>query len=513
MGAGSTATITSGASGSTTVTLQGTIAALNSALNGLTFQAASGFSGAATLTIVENDLGHSGYGGAMQATATINVNVLATSPIQASGNTVTATGISTGDQFVVSFSSATEYTVSIDKFSQSYSTTSYPNIVLSGDGGTSTATVYPDTFSTASPSTATFQPDSLTYSGAAGYTVTATNVPTITAYGQTGDSAVMYGTSTTANTFTASSPSTSSSSSTPNSATMSDSSGYFNDAVGFTSVYGVSENPTVDVANLYDTTGTTTYVGTPTYSYLMQGPNDPTPFYDAVEYFQNVVASNQASATAGSTDFAVFYDVGVASTFVASQGQTYPVSSTNASMSATGSSTYDNQALNFSDVIGISSNSASVAKLYDSNGNNAFISTQDYATFSPPSFGKQQPEQEYDAQTEFFQQVYGYAATPTDQAFLYGDKNAGNEVFVALAATMAPSTVPPGPPTATRATPRCRELRAAVRSTPRSSTSRTCSASSTEPITPPRCTTTRMARASSAVTSPSATTVSTCTRE
>jgi hypothetical protein len=61
-----------------------------------------------------------------------------------------------------------------------------------------------------------------------------------------------------------------------------------------------------------------------------------------VEYVRNVVATNTQSATAGSTDFAIFYDNQVPSTFTASQGQAYPVSSTNATMSATGSTPYNN---------------------------------------------------------------------------------------------------------------------------------------------------------------------------
>ena len=47
-----------------TMTFTGTVANLNNALNGLTFTPTAGFAGGATLTIVTNDLGSSGAGGA-----------------------------------------------------------------------------------------------------------------------------------------------------------------------------------------------------------------------------------------------------------------------------------------------------------------------------------------------------------------------------------------------------------------------------------------------------------------
>ena len=203
---------------------------------------------------------------------------------------------------------------------------------------------------------------------------------------------------------------------------MSDSSTYNNDGIGFTNIYGISENPTVDSTQMYDSDGTATFVGTPTYSELTNGPNATATFFDAAEYFHNVTATNQAAGTPGSTDFAIFYDVGVASTFNASQGQSYPNSSTNATMFATGANPYSNQVVNFSDVIGIASNAGSVANLYDNNGTNAFISTPTYATFSPPSFGSQQSEKGFDAQTEFFQHANGYSyGGSVDAAYMYGD--------------------------------------------------------------------------------------------
>ena len=58
-----------------TTSVTGTIAAINTAMNGMTFKPTTGFSGTATLQIVANDNGHNGGGGAMSATRTFNILV------------------------------------------------------------------------------------------------------------------------------------------------------------------------------------------------------------------------------------------------------------------------------------------------------------------------------------------------------------------------------------------------------------------------------------------------------
>ena len=58
-----------------TMTFTGTIAAINTALNGLRFSPTANFSGAATLTIVTNDQGNTGGGGAREDTDTVIINV------------------------------------------------------------------------------------------------------------------------------------------------------------------------------------------------------------------------------------------------------------------------------------------------------------------------------------------------------------------------------------------------------------------------------------------------------
>lgn len=58
-----------------TMTFAGTIANINTALNGMTFTPASGFSGAASLTITTNDQGNSGAGGPLVDSDVVNIQV------------------------------------------------------------------------------------------------------------------------------------------------------------------------------------------------------------------------------------------------------------------------------------------------------------------------------------------------------------------------------------------------------------------------------------------------------
>jgi hypothetical protein len=68
-------TFTAGSSGSASLTIQGTLANLNAALNGLTYTPATNYVGTASLQIVANDLGNSGVGGSQTATTQVNITV------------------------------------------------------------------------------------------------------------------------------------------------------------------------------------------------------------------------------------------------------------------------------------------------------------------------------------------------------------------------------------------------------------------------------------------------------
>jgi len=72
-----------------TMTFTGTIAAVNTALQGMTFTPTNGFSGAATLTIVTNDQGNTGSGGALSDTDVVNINVNDGGTLQLSAATYT----------------------------------------------------------------------------------------------------------------------------------------------------------------------------------------------------------------------------------------------------------------------------------------------------------------------------------------------------------------------------------------------------------------------------------------
>ena len=109
---GSTAgiSITGGANGSATVTFQGTLAAMNAAMNGTTYAPTANYFGPAQVTITSNDLGNSGAGGPQSATSNIGITVTPVNDVPSftSGGAVTvledsgahsaawATGISAG---------------------------------------------------------------------------------------------------------------------------------------------------------------------------------------------------------------------------------------------------------------------------------------------------------------------------------------------------------------------------------------------------------------------------------
>ena len=69
-------TVVGGANGTGSVSVEGTIAALNAALDGLTFSPARNFSGSESLTVNTNDLGNSGLGGAQSDTDVVNLTII-----------------------------------------------------------------------------------------------------------------------------------------------------------------------------------------------------------------------------------------------------------------------------------------------------------------------------------------------------------------------------------------------------------------------------------------------------
>jgi hypothetical protein len=74
-----------------TMTFRGTVANINNALNGLTYNPTANYFGSATLTIVTSDRGFSGTGGAQTDTDVVNITVNAQNdaPVLANGSSVT----------------------------------------------------------------------------------------------------------------------------------------------------------------------------------------------------------------------------------------------------------------------------------------------------------------------------------------------------------------------------------------------------------------------------------------
>src|SRR5262249_26784519 len=72
-----------------TMTFTGTIAGVNTALQGMQYIPTNGFSGAATLTILTNDQGNTGSGGALTDTDVVNITVNDGGTLQFSSATYT----------------------------------------------------------------------------------------------------------------------------------------------------------------------------------------------------------------------------------------------------------------------------------------------------------------------------------------------------------------------------------------------------------------------------------------
>ena len=68
-------TLVAGGSGTATMTYTGTIASWNAAMAGMSYAPTANYTGAATLTIVTNDLGNSGAGGPLTDTDVVNITV------------------------------------------------------------------------------------------------------------------------------------------------------------------------------------------------------------------------------------------------------------------------------------------------------------------------------------------------------------------------------------------------------------------------------------------------------
>src|SRR6266436_515622 len=103
-------TITGGANASSTVTLQGTLSAINTALNGLSYKGTLNFNGSDSLSVVTSDLGHTGTGGPLTDTDSVAITVTAVN--DAPVNTVPGTQNPGNGNTTLTFSGANAINIS-----------------------------------------------------------------------------------------------------------------------------------------------------------------------------------------------------------------------------------------------------------------------------------------------------------------------------------------------------------------------------------------------------------------
>jgi hypothetical protein len=384
-------TFTAGANGTSSMTVQGTVTNLSSALSGLTFTPTTGFTGSASLMINADNLGDSGSSGHLTASTTVRIEVLSQSPFQVLGNTITVDSTGLGDNFFLRYASATQLALTLDGYSEAFDPTTVSQVEFDGQSN-SAATVSGD----GSVASAVFQPNSLTFTLASGLEVDVTNTPTITADGHAGDTAVFYGDAT-ANTFIG----------TADSSTMI-SGGSTNTARDFGSVYGVARNA-LDTAYLSSAGGT--FIGTPSYSELL-GTTGGQPFFVEAEGYTSVLATNDP----GTSATAYFYDSDgsqpIVSTFVATPSSAY--------MNGAG---FNNSTTGYATVVAFAGGANSIAYLNDTQGSNTFVTTLSYAYFVGPN-------SEFNEQVIGFPQVIGIAGLgANDTAYLYGLAGGGNDYY------------------------------------------------------------------------------------
>jgi len=120
--------------GSANVTITGSIANLNLALNGLTFTPTPAFSGDATLVVSAVDNGVSGAGGSMTGVRQIDISVRSAFSLESSILYVTG-GLGT-DTVTVNYFSPTQFAVTMGSVTNVYNNTDAPRTIVSlGSGG------------------------------------------------------------------------------------------------------------------------------------------------------------------------------------------------------------------------------------------------------------------------------------------------------------------------------------------------------------------------------------------
>lgn len=126
--------------GTGTITLAGPTSALNTALATLTYTPTPGYVGAASLQVVTSDQGNTGTGGAKSDADSVSLTVV--QPIVQQGTTLTLTGTTGADQFSLTFSSATSFTVVLNGQASIYTSSQIAQIVYDALAGNDTSNVF-----------------------------------------------------------------------------------------------------------------------------------------------------------------------------------------------------------------------------------------------------------------------------------------------------------------------------------------------------------------------------------
>ena len=320
----------------TTMTFSGTIAAINAALAGSTFVPNNGFAGNASLTIVTNDQGFSGTGGALTDTDAITIQV--NQPVEVSGSTVTLTGSTAADNVAITFNSATSYSIRLNGSTTTYNTGTVSNIRFALGGGGDTVTAY----LSAGSDTVIAGPSTLNVTGT-GYTILGSGGNTQYVFANGSAGTVQLLDTSGADTFVGLGTNN-----------ILYGAGYLNQVLDITTAYAYSSGGS-DTALFYDSSGADYFYGLPSTSVMINSNS----FAQAVGF-----RAAYATASAG-VDTALLYDAATNDTFYGLPTYSLIITPTNVA-----------QATGFDAAYGMGlGGGVDTAVLFDSTGTDSFSGT------------------------------------------------------------------------------------------------------------------------------------------
>ncbi len=371
--------------GTATITITAPLAALNatlSATSGLRYQNLSGVVGADALTIVTNDRGNSGDGGALVDTDTVAI-ALMPSTFTVTGPKLTVTGASTADTLSIQFISPTSFIANHNGQGGVFPTSLISQIELLGGSGNDLALVT----TPVGLDTATFNALGGTITGV-GYSLVFNNIETKYVFGD-GEDVATFNDTAGDDLFWA----------LPGYSLMVGSNpSYINEVIGFGPSITANSTSGFDVAQLIGSSAVEAYVGGVASSSI----TGPSINFVANGFDQNYGYSGGGADTAvlnGSSGTDTMYGFNAYSILVASNILQYVVGYTDVTGNA-GTGTGD------------------IAILYDSQGDDTFVAGPTTARLSGAG---------YSNRANGFDQVHANAFGGNDTATL--DGSTGNDVF------------------------------------------------------------------------------------